>query len=160
MEKWFFNGEEVNSLDDIPKIKNNKPFGFVYELKLYDKRGRLRYIYIGKKNFISERHIVATKKDMKELPLKSFKRRKTKSGVKYYKKQVKESDWLTYCSSNDFIKKNKSKFVIHKTIIRLCESDSELSYREAQEIICRDAMDDPLYLNNGVSIRRFATKVF
>lgn len=159
MKNWKYLDKEINSLEDFPKINGKLPHGFVYELKLYTKTGKLKYIYVGKKNLINIRNVKASKKDLKTISLRSMKRKNTRNGPVYYRRSERESDWKNYHSSNDFIKKNLSKFIIERTILRLCETDGELSYREAQEIICRDAMDDPLYLNNGVSIRRFATKV-
>lgn len=161
MEKtnWSYRGSVINSIDDVRGF-SKKAVGFVYLLKLYDiKSGKLKYQYIGKKNLYTNRSKNLTQKELETLPKNTVKRKRRKGKTIYYITVTKESDWKTYCSSNDFIKNNSKKFKIEREILRFCDTDSDLSYREAQEIICQDAMDDPLFLNNGVSIRRFATKV-
>ena len=85
--------------------------------------------------------------------------KKIKGVFKYYKTVISESDWKSYCSSNIFIKNNISKFKIEREITHLSTNDSDLTYQEAREIICNDALYDEIYLNNGVSLRRFANKI-
>lgn len=160
LSDWTYNGDKITSISDIEKIRK-KPYGFVYLLKLYDaKTGVLKFQYIGKKNLYMRRTKLATNKELSELPKSEFTRKRKKGKTLYYRTIVKESDWLNYYSSNDFIRKNSKKFKIDREILMVCDNDSDLSYREAQQIICNDAMDDATFLNNGVSIRRFATKVF
>lgn len=160
LSNWSYNGRTISSIDDFNDIVK-EPYGFVYLLKLYEPNtGKLKFQYIGKKNLYTQRTKIATKKELEELPKSEFSRRRRKGKIQYYRTIKKESDWKNYYSSNDFIRKNAKRFNIEREILRVCETDSDLSYREAQQIICCDAMDDSTYLNNGVSIRRFATKVF
>jgi len=96
----------------VNQIKDIKPYiGFVYEVIELDT-GK---IYIGIKRYW---------KSLKLKPLKGKKRKR---------KQIKESDWRTYNSSNkeiqEKIKKNPDNY--HKLIIRNCESITELKAYEA-----------------------------
>ena len=162
INNWTYNGKVINSIDEMkPHIKGAKPWGFVYKLTLYDiKTGKLKFHYIGKKNLFSVRSKDATKKEMLELPKSAFRRKKVRGGtIKYYRTVIKESDWKTYISSNNFIRMNLKKFKIEREILMFCSDDSDLSYREAREIICQDALDDDIYLNDGVSLRRFGKKI-
>lgn len=147
---WEYCNKEIKSIDDM-KVHEPQVWGFVYLLSLYDKKtGELKYQYIGKKNIFTKRKRNFGKKEKATL---KDKRKKT------YEYVIKESDWMTYCSSNSYIKANLSKYDIKKEILRFSTNDMDLTYREAQMIICEDAMDNPLFLNNGVSIRRFSNKV-
>ena len=144
-------------MEDLGK---KKLWGFVYKLTLYDlKTGKLKFHYIGKKNFESHTTKYATKKELEELPKSTFRRKKVKGVIKYYRTVTKESNWLDYTSSNEFIRVNKKKFRIQREILRLCDCDNDLSYQEAKEIISQEALDDAVYLNDGVSIRRFGKKL-
>ena len=158
---WKYNDSEVLTIDDM-KTLEPKVWGFVYLLTLISKEtGDIKFKYIGKKNIFSIRSKDATKKELETLRKSSFKRRKIKgkNQYKYYTTSIKESDWKTYIFGNKFIKDNHSKFIINRDIIKFSTNDSDLSYQEAKEILCQDTLDDPLFLNNGVSIRRFANKI-
>lgn len=109
-------------------------FGFVY-LITCTLTGRK---YIGKKFFSFSR----TRK-----PLKGFKRKR--------RDRVK-SDWETYFGSNrelneDVVKHGSDKFT--REILRLCASKSECTYWEAKYIFERDALIDPCYYNQWVSVK-------
>jgi hypothetical protein len=122
----------------------------VYLLSLYDKSGKLIHQYIGKKNIYSKRKRNFGKKELDSL---KDKRKKT------YEYVIKESDWQKYLSSNLFIKKNSSNFAIQREIICFSTNDSDLTYKEAKEIICQGALENSFFLNDGVSIRRFKGKI-
>lgn len=159
INNWKYNSKDILKIDDM-KIHEPKVWGFVYLLSLYDSKGNLKYQYIGKKNLYSVRTKYLTQAEIKSVQKKSeLKRKKTKSGFKYYKTVITESDWLKYISSNLFIKKNSGKFRIEREILKFSTNDSDLSYQEAKEILCRDTLDDPMFLNNGISIRRFSNKI-
>ena len=159
MEPWHYGTQLIQSIDDIKKYEP-RVFGFVYFLSLYDKSGKLKYQYIGKKNLYTVRTKYLTQTEVNAAVKKSdLKRKKTKNGWKYYKTIITESDWIKYCSSNDFIKKNQSKFRIERKILSFWTNDSDLTLQEATEILCQGALNDPTFLNDSVSIRRFGSKL-
>ena len=160
IKDWVYQGQKIECINDL-KVHEPKIWGFVYSLNLYDKvTGELKFRYIGKKNIYSIRTKYLTKTEVASATKKSdLKRKKIKGVFKYYKTVISESDWKSYISSNIFIKNNRSKFKIEREITHLSTNDSDLTYQEAREIICNDALYDEIYLNNGVSIRRFANKI-
>lgn len=160
MPNWIYQNKPITCIDDM-KIYEPKVWGFVYLLILYDKKtGEEKYRYVGKKNIYSVTSKTATKKEFENNPKSYFKRKKMKNGTwKYYRTVVKESNWKTYMSSNKYIKENFSKYNITKEILLLSTNDSDLTYKEAKEIICMGALEDDKYLNDAVSIRRYGKKL-
>lgn len=157
MANWTYNGQEIKGINDILPHIDGKPWGFVYMLTLVDKKTKkIKYQYIGKKNLYSITSKTATKKEFDSNPKSYFKRKKMKNGTwKYYTTVIKESNWKEYLSSNKYIQANHSKYDILKEILLFSTNDSELTYLEAKEIICNDALYDENFLNNGVSLRKF-----
>lgn len=155
MEPWTYKNQVINSIEDIEKFFNSA-FGFVYLLSVCDKRSdEVLYYYIGKKNIYSTTSKTATKKQMLEFPKSYFRRKRMKDGsLKYYLKNTLESNWKIYHSSNDFIKNNLDKYKIKREILLFSDSDSDLTWQEAKEIICTNALYDRRFLNNNVSIKR------
>lgn len=158
--KWYYNNQEINSIDDMKKYEP-KVFGFVYHLTLCDKNSKEPLLYyIGKKNIYSVISKTATKKEFESNPKSYFQRKKMKNGTwKYYKTIINESNWKNYFSSNSFIKENKNNYDIKREILLFSTNDSDLTYREAKEIMCSEALDNNLYLNDSISIRRFGKKL-
>ena len=156
IKDWVYQGQKIECINDL-KVHEPKIWGFVYSLTLYDLvTGELKFRYIGKKNIYSIRTKYLTKTEVASAVKKSdLKRKKIKGVFKYYKTVISESDWKSYISSNIFIKNNRSKFKIEREITHLSTNDSDLTYQEAREIICNDALYDEIYLNNGVSLRKF-----
>jgi len=150
ISKWYYNDKEIDSIEEM-KVHEPKVWGFVYLLTLYDiKTGELKYQYIGKKNIYSKRKRSFGKKEVASM--------KDKRGKKY-EYVIKESDWKTYLSSNSFIKDNANKYKIKREILMFSTNDMDLKYKEAKEIICRDALEIDLFLNDGFSLRMFGKKV-
>ncbi len=150
ISKWYYNGKEIDSIEEM-KVHEPKVWGFVYLMSLYDiKTGELKYQYIGKKNIYSKRKRSFGKKEVASM--------KDKRGKKY-EYVIKESDWKTYLSSNSFIKDNANKYKIKREILMFSTNDMDLKYKEAKEIICRDALEMDLFLNDGFSLRMFGKKV-
>jgi hypothetical protein len=122
---WLYNNKEFTE-EDI-----GDSFGFVYEIEnLIDSRK-----YVGKKFF-------------------------TRAGTKQIKGKKKKvrlsSGWSDYWSSSkelqDDVKKiGKENF--KRTILYLCKSRSECSYRETKEIFIRDALLSENYYNSWVSCK-------
>ena len=159
IENWKYKGQEINSIEDMKKHEP-RAFGFVYFLNLYDKKtGVLKYQYIGKKNLFSVRTKYLTQKEIESSRKSELRRKKVKGVFKYYKIIRTESDWKNYTSSNLFIKKNLGKFRIEREIILFGIDDSDLTFKEAKEIMCNGCLDDPSFLNEGLSIRRFSNKI-
>jgi hypothetical protein len=106
-------------------------YGFVYEIVNQTNQRR----YIGKKFF-------------------------TKAGtrqIKGKKKKVRlSSGWENYWSSSDELKadvKTIGDDNFTRTILYLCKSRSECSYRETKEIFIRDALLSEDYYNRWVSCK-------
>jgi len=117
-------------------VGNN--FGFVYEIINITTQRR----YIGKKFF-------------------------TKSGTKQIKGKKKKvrlsSGWENYWSSSDELKadvKLLGEESFTRTILYLCKSRSECSYRETKEIFLRDALLKEEFYNKWVSARIHKAHVF
>lgn len=122
---WSYNGSPFKEED----VGNS--YGFVYEIVNLTNNRR----YIGKKFF-------------------------TKAGtrqIKGKKKKVRlSSGWENYWSSSDELKEDVKKLGdenFTRTILYLCKSRSECSYRETKEIFVRDALLSEDYYNKWVSCK-------
>ena len=118
---WKYKNTYVTSLEQIPE----GVIGFVYIIINPDT---LEW-YVGKKFTYSLRTLP---------PLKGQTRKR---------KVVKESNWLTYQSSNSTVKDWNSPI---KEIIEYCYSKKELTFREVQAIICMQGLEDDKCLNDNV----------
>lgn len=145
MRNWIYQNKEILSISDMQMFEPNV-WGFVYHLTLINKKTKnVEFYYIGKKNVYTKRKRNFGKKEKSAI---RDKRKKT------YEYVIKESDWKKYQSSNKFIKENSEKYDIIREIICFSTNDSDLTYKEAKEIICQQALDSVDYLNDNVSIRR------
>jgi hypothetical protein len=122
---WSYNGLPFTDED----VGNS--YGFVYEIVNLTNNRR----YIGKKFF-------------------------TKAGtrqIKGKKKKVRlSSGWENYWSSSDELKadvKTLGDDNFTRTILYLCKSRSECSYRETKEIFIRDSLLTDDYYNKWVSCK-------
>jgi hypothetical protein len=122
---WSYNGQPFKEED----VGNS--YGFVYEIVNLTNNRK----YIGKKFF-------------------------TKAGtrqIKGKKKKVRlSSGWENYWSSSDELKEDVKKLGddnFTRTILYLCKSRSECSYRETKEIFIRDALLNDDYYNKWVSCK-------
>jgi hypothetical protein len=141
--KWWFNRKEFKD-EDIPE----GAVGFIYMIKItLDERQRM---YIGKKNFYSNRKV---KKGKKELAAMEDKR-----GSKH--KIVSKLDYANYCSSNKQIKEAvKNGVEIKKYILRICYSKMELTYQETRYLFKLDVLEDDKYLNDNILGRFYRSKL-
>lgn len=138
MVNWIYKGKEITDVKQI-----GSPFGFCYKITNISNG----MIYYGSKQVVSVRKKKFGKRKIAQMPDK----RKSK-----YEKIVKEMPgWREYTSSS-----KKLNYDIHeknheyvKEIIYLCDSKTELKYREAQYIICEDALLDENCYNANVSIK-------
>ena len=122
---WTYKGQVFTEED----VGDN--FGFVYEIINNTTQRK----YVGKKFF-------------------------TKSGRKQIKGKTKKvrlsSGWENYWSSSDELKadvKQHGEENFTRTILYLCKSRSECSYRETKEIFLRDALLTDSYYNKWVSCK-------
>ena len=73
--------------------------------------------------------------------------------------EIRRKEHELYLKRLEEIKENLNKYDIIREIICFSTNDSDLTYKEAKEIICQNALDSSDYLNDGVSIRRFGKKI-
>ncbi len=130
---WLYETNEIKSIDDIDSLSlNEEPIGFVYEVTHTPSNKK----YIGKKVF----------KHKKTLPpLKNKKRRR---------RVVKESDWLTYCGSNDVIlemlKTGEPLENFQRRILQFCYNKRQLTYYEVFWQFKCGVLHNDNYLNSTI----------
>lgn len=106
--------------------------GFIYRI---DYEGD--YVYYGKKDFVSD---VKTPLGKKALEQQTDKRLKT------YKRVQRETNWRKYEGSNDAT----GYTIKSKTILAVYKTKRELTYREVEILIKRDALFDKKCLNKNI----------
>jgi len=106
--------------------------GFIYRL---DYEGD--YVYYGKKDFIMD---IKTPLGKKVLELQTDKR------LKNYKRVQKESNWRKYEGSHD----SSGYVLIKKSILAVYETKRELTFREVEILIKKNALFDQKCLNKNI----------
>jgi hypothetical protein len=131
---WIHNDQEF-----LPEHIPEGAVGFIYIMKLtIDGVERL---YIGKKNFYSNRNIKKGKRELAAM--------KDKRGSK--KKLVKKLDYENYYGSNDQMKlAHKEGIEIKRLILHVCSSKRELTYQEARYMFKLDVLENEKYLNGSI----------
>jgi hypothetical protein len=125
---WIYKGNEFTS-DMIDKY-----VGFVYCLTEIESGKK----YIGKKKFWSK---------ITKPPLKGKKRKR---------KELKESNWMSYCGSNPetmALAEEHGHGVFFREILHLCDSLGELSYLELKEQVDRCVLLRDEYYNGIIQCR-------
>lgn len=144
---------KVSSIDEVMKTmqKKGEPHGFVYWILFSNGQ-----MYLGKKNFYSERNV---KKGKRELAAMADKRGSKK------KKVVKESDWKKYYGSfknTELVEKLKSGEITIKTrqIIDIAFSKSHLTYLETKYLFSFDVLLDEMYINDNILGKFYSGRIF
>lgn len=134
---WKYKEKHITELSDMP----DNVFGFVYKIT---NKNTDQY-YIGKKQVVSIRK---RKFGKKEIALLEDKR------MKKYEYVTKESDWKTYRSSNEIVKKwfndDTTETDCELEILRFCSNKKSLTYYELQEQFSHDVLGDELALNENL----------
>ncbi len=114
--------------------------GFVYIMNYLADDGQM-YSYIGKKNFFSKRKKKFGKKKLAAM---------TDKRAKKYEIVIK-LDYENYFSSNKELKQAyKETKLIHRTILKICFSKSELTYQETKFQFKHEVLENDYYLNGNI----------
>lgn len=134
---WFHKGQKVESIEDMPE----GVFGFVYQIT-HVVSGK---IYIGKKQLMTTRTLP---------PLK---------GERKKRKVIKEGNWQTYYGSQaemkQLVKEAESLEEFDRRILRYCFSKKELTYRELEEQVKHNVLEEDRYINSNI-LGKFYRKDF
>jgi hypothetical protein len=139
---WIYQGKEFNELC-IPE----HGIGFIYIMTAIIEGKSVAYI--GKKNFFSNK-----KKPMgkKALAMSTDKR------LKKYTREIKP-DFINYYSSNTTLKEaHKAGVMIKREILRICYSQTELTYQEAKALFVEEVLENDMYLNQNILGKFYKTK--
>ena len=136
---WTYQGKEYKEVHD-PSLQ-----GFIYKITYTDPKTKEEFQYIGKKQFFAKRTV---KKGKKALAAMTDKRGSKKVTT------VKESDWKTYQSSNQFLKKIDPKF-LKKEIISFCQDAMQCTYLEVKYQMTHEVLESPKWLNGNILGRFF-----
>jgi hypothetical protein len=126
MNYWKYKDKLIKDIKDIPE----GVFGFVY---LISKTTSPEY-YIGRKNLYSTRKLQ---------PLKGYKRKRT---------VIKESNWLTYMSSNEQVKQWDK---CNKIILYWAFNKKQLTYFENKALYCYGVLEDKNSHNANIAGKFF-----
>lgn len=139
---WIYNQKVFTDLN-IPE----GAVGFVYMMTAIINGKCVRYI--GKKNFYS-----VTKKKMGKKALAAI----TDQRLKKYTKQTK-LNYKHYYSSNEVLQEaHKKNIVIHREILKICYSATELTYQETKYLFQYEVLEKEDFLNGNILGRFYKQK--
>lgn len=122
---WHYQGEQITRIEQVPV----GAVGFVYRISFPE----MDVHYIGKKNLHSTRTLP---------PLKGYKRNR---------RIQKESNWLTYLSSNSEVQYLADQgHEIYKDILSFAWSQRQLTYLETKMLFVYSVLEDDRYLNGNI----------
>ena len=122
---WNYQGEQISRIEQVPA----GAVGFVYRISFPE----MDLHYIGKKNLHSTRTLP---------PLKGYKRNR---------RIQKESNWLTYCSSNPDVSAMVNQgYEVYKDILTFAWSQRHLTYLETKMLFVYSVLEDDRYLNGNI----------
>jgi hypothetical protein len=132
MKNWIYEGKEFDD-SMIPE----GAVGFVYQMVCVIDGVKKKYI--GKKNFGSD---VKTSLGVKASP--------TDKRKKNYKR-VFRLNYKNYFSSNEVLKEQKKLGnEIHRDIVKICFSKTELTYQETKYLFTFGVLESDEYLNGNI----------
>ena len=139
---WIYKGKDFGELD-IPKGS----VGFIYIMTaIIDGKS---VAYIGKKNFFAN---IKRPLGKKALAMSTDKR------LKKYKRELKP-DFMKYYSSNKILKDaHKAGVVIKREILRICNTQMELTYQETKHQFLYEVLEKDEYLNGNILGRFYKIK--
>jgi len=139
---WLYEGKEF---DD--KLIPKDAIGFVYEMQAIIDGKHVKYI--GKKNFYSKRK--------KKFGKKALAAMTDKRAKKYT--IVTKASYADYYSSNAVLKDAYKKgIVIHRIILKICYSKTELTYQETKYQFQHEVLEKDEYLNANILGRFYKQK--
>ena len=130
---WIYKNRLIDHIDKVPE----DAYGFVYYITTGDKH------YIGKKILFNQ-----IKRPMGKRDVKKWREHNLKGRPPKFKYNFKESDWLTYQGSNEFLKNYEGEMT--KEILRFAVSNRELTYLEARAQFVFEVLEDPAFLNDNI----------
>ena len=138
---WIYQGKEFDEMS-IPE----GGVGFIYIMTaIIDGKS---VAYIGKKNFYAK---IKRPLGKKALAMSTDKR------LKKYKYQL-TPDFMRYYSSNAILKQaHKDGVVIKREILRICYSQTELTYQETKYQFVHEVLEKQEYLNANILGRFYKT---
>jgi len=143
MNTWTYKGEIIDNIDKVPE----GAIGFIYCLTNINTGKQ----YIGKKYLYSERKKNLTKKEISELASKR---------LKHWKTVKSESDWLTYNSSSEEIKKEiKEGQLFQKEILYWTFNKISTTYLEIRTQMELRVLESNMYYNNNINSSWFRDNI-
>lgn len=139
---WIYQGKTFEELD-IPV----GAVGFIYIMTaIIDGKS---VAYIGKKNFFAN---IKRPLGKKALAMSTDKR------LKKYKRELKP-DFMKYYSSNKILKDaHKAGVPIKREILRICNTQMELTYQETKHQFLYEVLEKEEFLNGNILGRFFRSK--
>ena len=139
---WIYQGKTFEELD-IPA----GAVGFIYIMTaIIDGKS---VAYIGKKNFFAN---IKRPLGKKALAMSTDKR------LKKYKRELKP-DFMKYYSSNKVLKDaHKAGVPIKREILRICNTQMELTYQETKHQFLYEVLEKDEYLNGNILGRFYKIK--
>ena len=139
---WIYKGQEFDEFC-IPEGS----VGFIYIMTaIIDGKS---VAYIGKKNFFAN---IKKPLGKKALAMSTDKR------LKKYKRELKP-DFMKYYSSNKILKDaHKAGITIKREILRICNSQMELTYQETKHQFVYEVLEKEEFLNGNILGRFYKIK--
>lgn len=157
MTGWYYNGRLVTCIEDLPKIVQNA-YGFVYCIT-NETNGKK---YIGQKKITSVRTSVISKnvyerekRNGADNVFKTKNKKKSKKGSPvwiYKRRNLKESNWSSYCGSNKQLLEDIEKgHTIFKEIWDFAETSKKLTFLETEAQFMMQVLRKPKeYYNDNI----------
>jgi len=140
---WLYKGKEFTD-EMVPE----GAYGFVYGMVV--KIDGEEKIYIGKKNFYSNRNVPLGKKALAARPDKRASK----------KRKIKKLNYKNYFSSSEVLKEAREQGLpIKRVILKVCYCKMELTYEETKYLFKTDALEKNNYLNGNILSKFYRSKI-